>query len=401
MSVRYLLTGCLLSLCAQATPGLMDGRVCTQERLPASDISVYFNLPAPAASQVTDVANWRIRYFYAASDPQDANINSIDITGLAGGGEVDFSLQAVPPGPVSVLIQYSGPGAGSSWTASFPCPAFGTATEKYKAATGKDDADIYISGGYSPATAATPLFSADVNLGLRSQISGSTSWQLTGSMKTDSRKKADPDSFRFRGAMVFDAASAYAFSVNMGAGMEFDRQGRARNVIASPRFSFVPMAGVHQVGGKLLVSGALEIRGGIETGVNTNPVFRFKNTNFQGTDGIFRGVPGATVYLNFFDPRVLGLKFKKISVLSSYDVRLLTKDEIFLETRTSSPDPIPQLRRQPRSKVETAIAFKFTDALGFTIKHEHGSLPPAFVFVQNKLTFGILLQLKESRGLRP
>ncbi|MEI9811729.1 MAG: hypothetical protein WDO18_03240 [Acidobacteriota bacterium] len=218
----------------------MDGRVCTQERLPASDISVYFNLPAPAASQVTDVANWRIRYFYAASDPQDANINSIDITGLAGGGEVDFSLQAVPPGPVSVLIQYSGPGAGSSWTASFPCPAFGTATEKYKAATGKDDADIYISGGYSPATAATPLFSADVNLGLRSQISGSTSWQLTGSMKTDSRKKADPDSFRFRGAMVFDAASAYAFSVNMGAGMEFDRQGRARNVIASPRFSFDP-----------------------------------------------------------------------------------------------------------------------------------------------------------------
>ncbi|MEI9811730.1 MAG: hypothetical protein WDO18_03245 [Acidobacteriota bacterium] len=51
--------------------------------------------------------------------------------------------------------------------------------------------------------------------------------------------------------------------------------------------------------------------------------------------------------------------------------------------------------------METAIAFKFTDALGFTIKHEHGSLPPAFVFVQNKLTFGILLQLKESRGLRP
>ncbi len=89
------------------------------------------------------------------------------------------------------------------------------------------------------------------------------------------------------------------------------------------------------------MSGALEIRGGIETGVNTNPVFRFKNTNFQGTDGIFRGVPGATVYLNFFDPRVLGLKFKKISVLSSYDVRLLTKDEIFLETRTSSPDPDP------------------------------------------------------------
>ena len=139
----------------------------------------------------------------------------------------------------------------------------------------------------------------------------------------------------------------------------------------------------------------------METGANTNPVFRFKDQNFAGTEGILRGVTGCTLYANVFDPSVFGVKFKKISVLSSYEVRLLTKDEIFLETRTSAADPIPQLRRQPRNRTETSISLKLTDAVGFTIKHEHGSLPPAYVFVRNKLTFGILLQLKESRGLRP
>jgi hypothetical protein len=240
-----------------------------------------------------------------------------------------------------------------------------------------------------------------VNLGLRSQITGATSWQVVGALKTDNRKKADPDSFRFRGAWVYDSPTALALSTNLGGGMEFDRQGRARNVVASPRLSFVPLAGVKESKGKLLAAAALEIRGGIETGRNTNPTFRFKNQNFEGTRGIFRGVPGATFYLNVFDPTIFHAKFKKISVVSSYDIRLLTKPEIFMETRTPATDPVPQLRSQPRNKTETNIALKVTDALGFTVKYEHGSLPPAFVHVRNKLTFGILLQLKESRGLRP
>ena len=258
-SVRSLLVllWCTPSLFSAA--GIKDVRaICASPGSAAATINVYFGSPVPAGAAGSNPSNWRIRYFYTTGFVYDAPVTSpIGITTLPGSVRADITIGMVPAGATSVLIQYSGPVGGSSWIVTFPCPAYGTVNSRYKAATGKDDADIYISGGYSPATATTPTFSTDVNLAVRAQISGSTSWQLTGAMKTDNRAKADPDSFRFRGAMVYDAGSAWALSVNGGLGMEFDRKGRARNVVASPRFSFVPISGVRQSGGKLLASAAL------------------------------------------------------------------------------------------------------------------------------------------------
>jgi hypothetical protein len=364
---------------------------------------VFFNLPAPAPADATSAANWRVRYFYApGAPPVDAILGPIGTGGLAGSGRADLPFSgAVPAGASGVLVQYSGPSGGSSWHTDLPCPAFTTKTEKFVAATGKDDSDIYISGGYSPATATTPTYSADVNLGLRFQRTGISSWQVVGSMKTDNRKKADPDSFRWRVARAYEWGTALAPALNIGAGMEFDRTGEARNVVFSPRASIVPLAGAKIDNGTLIAAAALEIRGGIETGGNTNDTFRFNSVNYPGTNGLFRGVPGASLYINIFNPKLWFLKFKKIGIVSNYDVRLLALPEIFLETRVPGPNPVPEIRQQPRNHTDTGIALKLTDAVGFTVKYEYGSLPPAFVYVRNKLTLGILLQLKESRGLRP
>jgi hypothetical protein len=324
---------------------------------------------------------------------------------LTGSGRVDLMLQGdIPTGATSVLVQYSGPGAGSTWQTTLPCKSLTAKPDQYVAATGKDDADIYVAGGYSPATGSTPTYNADVNVGVRLQHSGTNSWQIIGALKTDNRAIADPDSFRWRAGWAHESPGALASTVNLGGGMEFDRKGKARNLILSPKVSFVPFAGVltdPKKPGKLAAAAALEVHGGVETGRNTTTTFRFKNVNYPGTDAIFRGVPGAILYLSFFDPTLLGVPLKKITIVSAYDVRLLTLPEIFLETRNvAGPDPLPQLRSQPRNYLKTGITLKLTDVLGFTITHEHGSLPPAYTFIQNKLTFGIILQLKESRGLR-
>ena len=397
------LLGLLFSATCFAAPGISDVRaVCLTPGTTNATINVYFEIPAPSPADAAQNGNWLVRYFYKSGPaPFTAPIGPVTISALKDSGRVDIQMIGmIPTGATSVLVQYGGSDAGSSWRATLPCDFYTKKPEKYKAATGKDDSDIYLAGGFSPATATTPTYSLDANLGVRFQHRASNSWQLVGTAKTDNRKVADPDSFRGRAAWVHDSPNGLATSFNLGGGMEFDRQGRARNVVASPRISFVPAAGVRLKDGKLVAAAALEIRAGFETGRNTTSTFRFKNVNFTGTEGIVRGVPGATLYLNFFDPTLLGLKFKKISLVSNYDVRLLGRPEIFLETRGTGPDPIPQIRSQPRNHTDTSIAFKLTDAVGLSIKYEHGSLPPAFVYVRNKLTFGIVLQLKESRGLR-
>jgi hypothetical protein len=399
----------LLAGAAVAAPGIKDVRMlCAAAGGPAGPtISVYFNLPAPAAGDIVIKTNWLVRFAYEGS-AYVAQIDAIGTSGLSSSGRADITLSGmVPANPVSALVQYSGPSGASTWESKLHCGTK-TARTSYDAAAGKDKADIYVSGSASPAVGVGPSVVADVNLGLRFQQRATTSWQIAGSAKGDARKKVDPDSYRVRGAWVYESPRRLAFTSDLGGGMEFARQGKGRNVIFSPRLRFVPLGGVLQTEGKLKAAAALEIRGGIEGGVNTNDKLRFSSINFDGGYSVFRGVPGTTLYLRFFNPTLLRLKFKTITIRGDYDVRLLAKPELFLETRIPptpkrdfDKDPDPQWRMQPRNYVNTEINLKLSDALGFTVKYEHGSLPPAFVYLRNKLSIGILLQLKERRGMRP
>jgi hypothetical protein len=110
---------------------------------------------------------------------------------------------------------------------------------------------------------------------------------------------------------------------------------------------------------------------------------------------ILRGVPGAAAWLTFLKPG----PFEEIALGSSYEVRLPVNDELFLDTRLHTTDPVPFLRTQARHHLENNISFGLTKAFALTVKHEYGSLPPVFSLVQHRVAVGFTWQLTQKRAL--
>jgi hypothetical protein len=103
-------------------------------------------------------------------------------------------------------------------------------------------------------------------------------------------------------------------------------------------------------------------------------------------------MPGASVYLVI--PHVW--RFKKINLSSNYTARIPTTDELFLETRHQKT-PLPMLTSNTRHYLQNDLQFMATDYFGFEIKQQYGSLPPAFSFVDNRVSIGLVFQLKQGK----
>ncbi len=76
-------------------------------------------------------------------------------------------------------------------------------------------------------------------------------------------------------------------------------------------------------------------------------------------------------------------------------MRLLARDELFLETRGHTDDPVPFFNRLARHYVENNIAFMLTDFTGITVKHQYGSLPPAYKFMDHRVSVELTFQAKQ------
>jgi hypothetical protein len=116
------------------------------------------------------------------------------------------------------------------------------------------------------------------------------------------------------------------------------------------------------------------------------------NKNNRGEGGFFRGVPSATAYLIVPDI----LKLNKVAISSTYTVRILTRDELFLETRNTK-DAIPKLMSGTRHYLENKIQFMLTEYIGFQIKHKYGELPPAFKFANHSVSIGLLFAFSQTK----
>jgi hypothetical protein len=141
------------------------------------------------------------------------------------------------------------------------------------------------------------------------------------------------------------------------------------------------------------VTMGLDLTAGVEFGTNLRDKFVAANKPGQTEGAFFRGVPSATAYLII--PQVLRLK--KITLTSSYTARIPTTDELFLETRNTKT-PIPLLTSQTRNWVQNSLQFNLTDYVGIQIKHQYGSIPPAFSFVQNSGSIGLVFSLTQSKN---
>jgi hypothetical protein len=263
----------------------------------------------------------------------------------------------------------------------------------------KDDSNVYISGTFAPADGSSPSYTIDSKGSyiLHSFENGTYAVSATGDVNTDKKPTADPDSFHW--AIPVQYVSKSNFTAQLPTlGMELDKKGNAINLVSAPSFTrafghvFTGPDAKNPETKKVAAAIGLELTGGLEFGSNLKNDFAVANKTLGGQGWFLRGVPSASVYL--IVPKVWRLN--KISLTSSYTARIPTTDEVFIETRHTAK-PVPELTSNTRNYIQNTLTFMLTDYVGIQIKHQYGSLPPAFSFVQNSGSIGLVFALKETR----
>jgi hypothetical protein len=273
------------------------------------------------------------------------------------------------------------------------------ATTWISASKTKDDSSVYISGTFAPAEGTSPSYTIDskASYTVHSFARGRYTVSVTGDINTDKKKTADADSFHW--AIPIQHVTKFNITEQLSSiGMELDKKGNAINLVSAPRVTgalghnFIrpdrKTPGVKTVAASI----GLELSGGLEFGSNLKNDFAVANRTIGGQGWFLRGVPSASCYLII--PKILRLN--KISLTSSYIARIPTTNEVFIETRHTA-SPLPELSSNTRHYIQNTLNFMFTDYFGIQIKHQYGSLPPAFSFVQNSGSIGLVFAFKETR----
>lgn len=268
-----------------------------------------------------------------------------------------------------------------------------------EAAKTRNDADVYISGTVTPSVGAGPSYTIDSSLKYVLWQWGENAFFAAGQVKTDNRPTADPDSFSWNVGYRRTGLRWSMFEWDF-AGMQMDKKANAMNFYSAPKLVrnfqhlFKGQEKTKKTGESNLIPAVLvglDLTAGMEFGDNFRDDFTV--TNNRGLGGFSRGVSGASAYLVV--PHVLRLK--KISLTSTYTARFPSTDELFLETRRHTAKPVPMLTSNTRHYLQDDLQFMFSDYVGFEIKQQYGSLPPAFSFVDNRVAIGLVLQLKQGK----
>ncbi len=261
----------------------------------------------------------------------------------------------------------------------------------------RNDAAVYISGTVTPSVGARPSYSIDSSLKYAFFERGDHSLFGSGQVKTDNRPTADPDSFSWSVGYKWTGTSRSSFQWDF-VGMQMDKKANAMNVVSAPKYSlnfqklFKEQKAIngHPYLAPLVLVGT-DLSLGAEVGNNFRDDFAVANNT--GLGGFCRGMPSVSAYV--IVPNVL--RFKNITISSTYTARIPTTNELFLETRQHTSSPIPELTSNTRHYLENDIQFMFATYTGFEIKHQYGSLPPTFTFVDNRVAIGLVVQFKQDR----
>jgi hypothetical protein len=267
-------------------------------------------------------------------------------------------------------------------------------------------ADVYLSGILLPAAEAKPLYTIDSRgtYEIWASASGARVWEVSGSAKGDKRENADLDSYVV-GANYHQIGRVGGVDLHWFSGAEMNAKARVTNVVTAPRLVKPWTHNMFRADSDgattLAATFGLTLDAAIETGWNLRNLYTDPDDDKEGkgSGGIFRVVPGITVYAVKPDGGFL----HRIGVTARYAVRLLARDEIFLETRKSQgvvKDPIPLLDRRARHFAQIAGAFMLTEFAGVELKYTYGSEPPAFKFVDHSGSVGLVIKFRQTGRVR-
>ena len=365
-------------------------------------LNVVFESPAPDSSSVVDPSHWDVRCYKGEGvAPQPLPLTS--------GTHIqnDYSQTRL----VVLVLENDLPSSCRIVQTTFLAGSFPTARWSQKGPKGQTGAswwggiirpvrasdanpDISISGTVVTSVGSGPVYSIDAS-GRHSFFRRlPTELAFTGKVKTDSSPKADPDSFRWALNVLRTPSSSRLSQSWDLVGMEFDKEGQAMNFVSAPALIWTRAWPHLNAEGHVRYSLALDLRAGLELGDNFKNSYSIANRPGRNGSGFFlRGVPAAQLFVVIptSNPK-RGIRFT-----SAYSVRLPARDELFLETRLGTKDPVPVLGTSPRHYVENNLIFKVTDYFGFKIQHLYGSLPPAFKFTNHQVSIGLAFQAMQAK----
>jgi hypothetical protein len=271
------------------------------------------------------------------------------------------------------------------------------------AASNKQTSDIYLSGSYSPGfKGADPQYSLEGSVAVMFDLNKKHleygQLGFVASVKTDKRKKVDPDSYRLFLAYQNVLKSNW-WGPNksiqgvqltwLAAGTEFDRKGKNTNFITAPYLDFPIRLFPSHIRSGTVPMAVLTPSIGFETGWN----FHNAVPPNKGS-GIFRGFFGADLLFRF-NPNIPG--FKGIEFANSYVLRAPAIEEIYTLSKKVNNQDVDDsfLNRKPRHYVKSALTFKLNDYFGITTTYEYGMLPPVFRRIDHKVSIGFTFSAKQ------
>lgn len=270
-------------------------------------------------------------------------------------------------------------------------------------AASQSDADNSLTGSYSPAIHSAPQYTIS-GLGTVAPQLGSSSVYLgaTASVNTDNRPSADPDSFFVSALLQWIPRSerfwddrAQGVLINWdAAGLQFDRSTTTKTFVSSAMME-IPFR-IYPAAFKSSTFGAgVFPYVGISTGTNLS-----NSLQPDGSGFVFDGVVGGMVDITFKVPGATWLQ--KIELSGTDTLRIPATDEIFTYThyisQTGKTVSLPTLSTKVRNHVKGELDLTIAKPFSISVQYEDGELPPAYKTINNKVTIGIKVALKQANG---
>src|SRR5262249_5932948 len=82
------------------------------------------------------------------------------------------------------------------------------------------------------------------------------------------------------------------------------------------------------------------------------------------------------------------------NLTGEYVRRWPVRAEVLLSTGTDGSTVTTSLGTKPRDDFSGSVGLNFTKYAGVKFGYDRGSLPPAFQFVDNRVTFGLVIKVK-------
>jgi hypothetical protein len=268
----------------------------------------------------------------------------------------------------------------------------------FTAAKGKSDADIYLSGTAAGERNSKPSYTIDSKFGYfhnlaRLEPSGRYkdlgSIGATGTFVSSQNSTVDPDSITAAGtyqrAFLFGPSPTGIILTANFIGGEFAKKNKNRNLTTGADAALVLPSKRLNKSEKSPAFATIDFLLGVEAGHN------YRNElQPNGLGNFWRPKLGADFYFLILKPGM----FDRIIFSTQYIVRLPQSAEIFKETIHGSKIMI--LSTRPRHYVASDLNFMFAPSYGISLKYRYGSIPPSFQLVDNNVSIGFVLQLKQT-----